>query len=103
MTLKYRNIPTEIDGIRFDSEREGRRYGELKLLERAGRISELRVHPAFPLDVNGYPICRYEADFSYERGGVRITEDVKGVETEAFKIKRKLMRAIHGIDIEIVR
>lgn len=96
---KYGNKPTEVDGIRFASKREAHRYTELKLLERAGKISALRLQPAFPLDVNGVPVCHYRADFAYVENGRRVVEDSKGYRTDVYKIKRALMKAIHGVEI----
>jgi hypothetical protein len=105
MASKFLNKSIEIDGYRFDSLKEGRRYGDLKMLERAGRITDLKIHPAYPLDVNGYPICRYEADFSYVENGASVVEDVKSAHTRklpVYQLKRKLMRAIHNIAIREV-
>lgn len=102
---KYRNKPTEVDGIRFDSLKESRRYGELKVLQRAGRITDLEIHRGFPLDVNDYPIGRYECDFAYRIDGALIVEDVKSKITRknpAYVIKRKLMRAIYKIEVQEV-
>ena len=81
----------------FDSMAEEKRYHQLILLERAGEISNLQVHPVFEIfqaftDDTGakHRGIRYEADFQYTEAGRVIVEDVKGVETEVFKIKRKL-------------
>jgi hypothetical protein len=105
MTLKFKNIPTEVDGIAFASKKEARRYGELKLLERAGRIFDLKVHPSFPLDVNGHPVCRYVGDFAYTENGARVVEDVKSPITRkhpVYRIKAKLFAAIHGFPVREV-
>lgn len=105
---KYRNRPVVVDGIRFASAREGRRYSELKLMERAGRITGLRLQPKFPLRVGGTLITTYIADFAYhdpaavEGSLFETIEDVKGVETDVFKIKRKLLKACLGIDVVLV-
>lgn len=88
-----------VDGIRFDSTWEGKRYSQLKLLERTGDISDLRLQIEYPLECNGVHICKYIADFVYNRGGIEIVEDAKGFITPEYRIKRKLMQAIHGIDI----
>lgn len=96
---KYGNKPTEVDGVRFASKREAGRYQELKLLERAGHISALRLQPTFPLDVNGIPVCRYRADFEYVENGRRVVEDSKGYATPEYKIKRALMLACHGVEV----
>lgn len=101
---KYRSIRTEVDGISFASKKESRRYSELKLLERANRISELRLQPRYKLEVFGELICTYVGDFEYaddEREQL-VTEDVKGFETPEFKIKRKLFKAIYGRDVVLV-
>lgn len=100
---KYNARPVEIDGIRFASEAEARRYGELRLLERAGEICLLEVHPTFPLVVNGQRVAAYEADFSYRDASGLIVEDVKGVRTRDFIIRRKLMKAVYGIDVREIR
>ncbi len=99
---KYRNKKTVIDGITFDSIREAKRYAELVLLERTGVIQNLRRQVRFPLSVNGQLICTYIADFCYVENGHEVTEDVKSSYTRklpVFRIKMKLMRAIHGIAI----
>jgi hypothetical protein len=98
-THKYRAKPVEIDGIRFDSTAEGARYCELRLAQKAGQIRHLVIHPRFKLTVNAIPVCVYVADFSYLENGLRVVEDVKGVKTPAYVIKKKLMRACHGIEI----
>lgn len=95
---KYGNIKTVIDGIKFDSKRESERYLELKLLEKAGEISDLKLQPRFILQhgfkYNGKTIraITYTADFQYkEKENKReVVEDVKGVETAVFKIKKKM-------------
>jgi hypothetical protein len=99
---KYRNKKTVIDGISFDSSKEARRYQELLLLERTGVIQNLRRQVRFPLSVNGQLICTYVSDFCYVENGHEVTEDVKSSYTRklpVFRIKSKLMRAIHGIAI----
>lgn len=99
---KFRNRKTTVDGIEFDSAKEARRWGELKLLERAGEIRGLERQTRFALDVNGQPICHYVADFAYRRGEALIVEDVKSPITRtnrAYRIKVKLMRALHGVEI----
>ena len=96
---KYGAKATVVDGIRFHSAKEARRYGELILMERAGLISGLELQPQYDLRVNGLLICRYRADFRYEEKGYLIVEDVKGLRTELYKLKCKMMKAIHNIDI----
>jgi hypothetical protein len=105
---KYGAKATTVDGIRFASKFESERYGYLKSLERAGVIRSLQLQPRYKLAVNGILICTYVADFSYEREGTdgswtSIVEDAKGVETPEFKLKKKLMQAVLGIEINVVK
>ncbi|CAB4157578.1 Protein of unknown function DUF1064 [uncultured Caudovirales phage] len=98
--LKFRNIKTVADGIVFDSQKEARRYGELKLLQRAGEITCLELQPKFPIVINGVKVCTYVADFGYvDHTGSALLEDCKGFKTREYIIKRKLMKAVYGIDI----
>ena len=96
---KYRNRKTEVDGFVFDSRREANRYLELKILERAGEIENLELQPKYDLSVNGKHICSYIADFRYQEGGRTIVEDAKGMRTDVYRIKRKLMKAVHDIEV----
>jgi len=90
---KFGAKPTYVDGIRFASKKEARRYEALKLLERAGVIRDLERQPRFPIVINGEPVkirshgspngraVYYVADFRYfdTRENARIVEDVKGI------------------------
>jgi len=93
---KYNAKPVEFDGFKFDSKKEAKRYLELKMLERAGVISNLILQPKFLLqDSFKYKgktqrAIFYIADFEYIKDGKRIVEDVKGVKTEVYKLKKKL-------------
>lgn len=94
---KYNATKTTVDGIKFDSIGESRRYSELKLLERAGAISELELQPRFELQPsfkkNGKTIraITYTADFKYiNNKGKIVIEDFKGFETRDFKIRKKM-------------
>lgn len=95
---KYGNKPTN----GFASKKEAARHAELVLMERGGQIKDLKVKTRYPIVVNGALICEYEDDFSYTENGQRIVEDAKGVRTPAYRLKKKLMRAVHGIDIKEV-
>lgn len=101
---KYRNTPTEIDGIRFASKKEARRYADLKLLERAKQIENLVLQPRYPLTVAGLHVATYVGDFQYDevKSGRRVTEDAKGVVTDVFRIKAKLFHALYGREVQIV-
>ncbi len=99
---KFKAKPTVVDGIRFASKAEARRYGNLKLLERAGKIEGLKLQPKFPLTgVNGGSIGRYTADFEYTELGDncaplgRVVEDVKSTATakgEAYRLRIRLFK-----------
>jgi hypothetical protein len=107
---KYNNTKVEVDGILFDSKKEGDRWLELKNLAAKGLIRNLEPpQVSFDLVVNEILVCRYIADFVYEariagRGWVRICEDVKGWKGgpnyRVFRLKQKLLQACHRVDIK---
>lgn len=107
---KYNAVASVVDGIRFDSKAEARRYVELKGLARAGVITSLELQPRFLLQ-DGFEYqgkrerkIEYVADFRYydvERK-VTVVEDVKGVKTDVYKLKRKLFLARYGKDVEFL-
>ena len=99
---KYRAIRTEVDGIMFASKKEAMRYKELKFLLQEQRISDLVLQPKFPIEVCGKKICTYIADFIYNEDGKQVVEDVKGVKTSVYRIKKKLTEAIYNITIKEV-
>lgn len=99
---KYRAIRTEVDGIMFASKKEAMRYKELKFLLQEQRISDLVLQPKFPIEVCGKKICTYIADFIYNENGIQVIEDVKGVKTSVYRIKKKLTEAIYNITIKEV-
>lgn len=120
---KYRNKKTTVYGIEFDSKKEAARYGELRLLQFAGKISDLEIQKEFELipaqyetfpryGKNGQRLkdgkrciekpVKYKADFVYKENGSVIVEDTKGVKTKDYIIKRKLMLYIHNIRIKEV-
>ncbi len=109
MKNKYHNQKVTVAGMRFDSLKEARRWSELCLLQKAGKISELRRQVKYVLlptqrDARGKLLERevaYRADFVYfdkEAGGT-VVEDTKGVRTAEYILKRKLMLYLHGIKI----
>lgn len=121
--MKYHNKKIVVDGMSFDSVKEFHRYRELKLLERAGEIQDLKAQVKFILipaqyefyeryGKNGNRIkdgqrclekeCAYVADFVYFQNGVKVVEDTKGFRTKDYIIKRKLMLFMHGIRIKEV-
>lgn len=105
---KYGSRKAERGALRFDSQKEARRYDELMIMLRAGLISDLRLQPQFTFQESyvteaGERIraVRYTADFSYRFGGKLVVEDVKSgpTRTKEYLRNRKFMRAKYGIDI----
>lgn len=92
---KYRAKRAFVDGIGFASKLEAKRYGELKLLERAGEITQLQLQPRFPIEINGKLICTYVGDFLYRTTQGSVLEDTKGHKTPEYKLKKKLVEAIY--------
>ena len=93
---KFRNTPVVVDGVRFASKLEAKRWQELRLLERAGKITDLQRQPRYPIEVSGHHISVYYGDFSYVEGRVlRVCEDTKGFQTDEFKLKWKLVTALY--------
>lgn len=99
---KYKNVPTQIDGITFHSKKEAERYGVLMILQRSGKISNLELQPKYKLTVEGKHIANYIADFTYfDRQCVRpVVEDVKGMKTPVYNLKKKLFLALYGASCE---
>lgn len=99
---KYNAVKTEVDGIKFDSKHEASRYRELRVLEQAGEITNLRLQVPFeliPKSKYGMPI-RYIADFVYNENDRLIVEDAKGVKTPIYKLKKRMMAEKYGIKIK---
>lgn len=118
---KYGNKKITVDGVTFDSKKEYLRWCELCLLEKAGHITDLRRQVKYELIPAQYEEyerysektgkhlknglrcvekeCSYIADFVYKQDGKTVVEDTKGVRTEAYIIKRKMMLYFHGIRI----
>ena len=101
---KFGAKKTIVDGITFDSKWESERYGQLKAMERGGIVTDLELQVKYDIVINDIKICKYIADFVYKEespdGKIReIVEDAKGFETPEFKLKKKLMKAVHNIDI----
>lgn len=107
---KYRNKKVIVDGKEFDSKKEGNRYKELRLLERAGEISNLELQPRFLLQdkfkKNGrtFRKIEYVADFKYIENGKTIVEDVKGMQTDVFKLKHKIFEKVYpDLELRIIK
>lgn len=116
---KYHSTKIVTEEGTFDSKREYKRWLVLKDMERLGLISSLKrqvsyeLIPTQKLDAPRYNkktkkyqrseiSVRYIADFVYEEDGKTVIEDAKGMQTDTYKIKRKLMKFIHGIEIREV-
>jgi hypothetical protein len=104
---KYNARPTRIvdarfpQGHTFPSKKEAEVYRKLSLLEKAGKVSGLRCQVRYPLTVNNCLVSTYAADFVYFDVELarEVVADAKGYRTREYRIKKKLMKAIHGIDI----
>jgi hypothetical protein len=110
---KFNAKKVKDDGYTFDSKAEHRRYCVLKLRQKAGEIACLEVHPRFKIKVNDVLICQYTADTRYlefrpdpnnpERQVTHeVVEDVKSEPTRKkrdYRLTKKLMKAVHGIEI----
>ena len=113
---KFRNQPTTVGGIQFASKKEAERWGELTMMQSAGVISDLQRQVKFDLVVNGVLIGRYTADAVYTENGKQVVEDVKAKARESkrggkrkqsprsrdYILRRKLMLAVHGIEVREV-
>ena len=101
---------TVVEGIKFASKREAKRFGELRQLQRAGIIRDLKLQVPFPLHGKDGPILtptgrqmRYKADFQYfdVRLNCMVAEDAKGWATDVSKMKLAIMAA-QGVDVVLV-
>lgn len=103
---KYGARRTMIDGILFDSKAEASYYTKLKMREEAGEVSAVELQRPFALiGPTGELICTYRADFCFwdhKADRFRVV-DVKGVETGVFKLKRKMMKVLLGINVETTK
>lgn len=96
---KFNAVPTVHDGIRFDSKKEGRYYEQLKLRIKAGEIVFFLRQVPFHLPGG----VRYVVDFQeFHADGSVSFVDVKGMETESFKAKKRMVEAIYPVEIEVV-
>ena len=98
---KYGNKAKQVNGIVFESSREAKRYQELLLLQHGKAISDLKCQVKISCDVNGTHICNYFADFSYwdTIKQLLIFEDSKGCRTPVFMLKKRIVKALTGIEI----
>lgn len=107
MRNKFNAKKITVDGIVFDSRREAMRYSELKLMERAGVIRDLKrqvryeLIPAFDVGGKHYRPTSYVADFVYTdtKTGKEVVEDVKGMRTDVYRLKSKMFAYKYGVSI----
>lgn len=101
---KFGAIKTTLDGFTFDSRAEATRYATLRQMERAGLIRNLELQPIYPVTINGVLVCKYKADFRYidpakigphGQVGCTVVEDVKGVRTPVYRLKKKAVEALY--------
>lgn len=111
---KYGNKITERHGIKFHSKKEADRYDQLLLLEKHGRVRNIRRQVRYDFRINGVLIGWYVADYVYEELPVlklpqgelhgawrEVVEDVKGFPSKTWPMKKKLMKALYGIDVRV--
>lgn len=107
---KFGNVPQVVDGIRFDSLREARRWSELRLMERAGEISNLRRQVPIMLEGRDGPLLtrtgrkmRLTVDFTYtdNRTGLTVHEDAKGVATRDYEVRKSVAQAMGIAVVEV--
>lgn len=110
MRSKYNAVRTVVDGHSFASKAEAKRYSELCILQKSGEITDLKLQPRYPLvftprkGAEPVNVGTYVGDFWYRmRNGAGTTEDVKGVLTPVYRLKKKMVEAIYGITIVEVR
>lgn len=101
---KYRSVKTTVDGITFDSKKEAKRYQELKLLQRANKIENLRLQvPYVLIDKSRYGRqIKYIADFVYYDKELRqeVVQDTKGFRTDVYRLKKRLLAEKYDIEIK---
>lgn len=109
---KYKNKKTQVDGIVFDSAKEARRYRELCMLFKAGKIREIELQPTYKLKCGGVPIkirdkngrgrqSVTKLDFRYwdNTRSCTVVEDVKGMDTPVSRLKRAILEAEYGVHV----
>jgi hypothetical protein len=96
---KYNAKKTRVGDLVFDSQKEARRWSELVLLERAGVIRRLERGEDMPVVIGGVKVFSYRPDFVYFEDGARIVEDVKGFRTPVYRLKKRILAALYGIEI----
>lgn len=90
-------------GIRFHSWAEADRYTMLRDCQKSGIITDLELQPPFECMVNSVLVTTYIADFRYKRDGKVVVEDVKGMETDVYELKKKLVEAIFNVYVKEIK
>lgn len=106
---KYGNVKTTIRGEKFDSQREGLRWLELRQMVRDGKIHSLERQVTYVLapkvkiagEKRSRPALRFTADFRYVEKGKMVIEDAKGMADTAFRMRQHLMKSVLGIDVRL--
>lgn len=102
---KYNAQGEHVDGYWFASASEAKRYRQLKVMLDAGIIDALEMQPKYAIAINGRPITTYRGDFRYavldERKRIErvVVEDVKGMVTDVYALKKKMVEALYEIQI----
>lgn len=99
---KYGNRKVEVDGRKYDSQREADRAQELIMMEKTGAIRDLQFQVPFPIVIGEVKICKYIADFTYQFQGKLWIEDCKAPflrKNPVYRLKKKMVKAVTGIDI----
>lgn len=101
---KYNNSWTTVDGIKFQSKGEAGCWKWLQSRVKAGEIQALSRQQSYELKVDGKLVCKYVADFVYLDSDLKtVVADYKGMVTDVYRLKKKLMKACHGIDLVELR
>jgi len=100
---KYNAVKVVVNGKTCDSKIEGEDYAKLLLIEKEGKISNLKFHPRYPIVINGEKVCTVVLDFEYLDNETLLTHyiDRKGVYTSESKLRHKLLKTICNIEVEI--
>ncbi len=100
---KYNNVPTTVDGIKYDSKKEAKHGQMLEAMQRDGLIRDLRRQVPYLIQINGVKVCKVIMDFVFIDGdGDTVVQDVKSAITRknpVYRLKAKLMLAVHGITV----
>lgn len=89
--------------VYFHSTGELKRWHHLLLMQKNGEIVNLKRQVRFKLEINGILVTTYTPDFVYVTPFEEVVEDFKGQDTDASKLRRKLMKVVHGIDVLITK